>query len=77
MSESAGPIFKKFENSRSDGVQVEHLSLLDIEHDRTILTVRAPNSIRKLCTSDRPTRIAIESRVAYLATCSSGMATDL
>lgn len=40
------PALEKFQNSRPHRIQVEHLSLLDVEYDRAILPVRAPNSIR-------------------------------
>jgi len=36
---------EKFQDPRPNGVQVEHLPLMDIEHDRSILAVCAPNSI--------------------------------
>ena len=37
---------KKFQNPRPNRIQVEHLSLMDIEHNRAILAVCASNSIR-------------------------------
>ena len=37
---------KKFQNPRPNRIQVEHLSLMDIEHDRAILAVCASDSIR-------------------------------
>jgi len=40
------PIFKEFEDSRSDEVEVEHLALPDIEGDCAVLSVCAAHCVR-------------------------------
>jgi hypothetical protein len=40
----AGPTFKKFKDSRSDEVEVEHLAVPNIQDNGTILSVRAADA---------------------------------
>jgi hypothetical protein len=40
------PVFEEFENSRSDEVEVEHLTLSDVEDDGTVLAVGAAHCVR-------------------------------
>ena len=78
MSGLCGSTLKKFQNPRPNRIQVEHLSLMDIEHDRAILAVCASNSIRD-SVQGLPHNYGslFESREAHLATCSGGNATHL